>query len=102
MRCPPNASTQTLSMPIFLSGLLSLLISTPACNPIPHDHKRSQIELHGEHEGEAGACFVKRLVKKTATALVLRQYNPDSEFEIPLARVWVVYPILKQSELMGI
>jgi len=38
----------------------------------------------------------------TAAALVVRQYNPEREFEIPLARVRVVYPILKQSELMGI
>lgn len=59
------------------------------------------IELHGDN-GEPGSCFVKRLVRRTATALVLRQYNPDSEFEIPLDQVRVVYPILKQSELMGV
>ena len=54
-------------------------------------------------EGEAGHCFVKRLVRRTGSKLVLAQFNPPrDDIEIPLARVRGLFRILTPSELFGV
>jgi len=60
------------------------------------------IELHG-HDGQPGPCFIKRLVKRTPTRIVLEQFNPPrDDIEFPHDEVRVVYRILTSSELMGV
>ena len=60
------------------------------------------IELAGDH-GAPGACFIKRLVARRPTKLVLQQFNPPrSDIEIPLARLRVLYRILTPAELLGL
>jgi len=60
------------------------------------------VELHG-HDGQAGACYIKRLLRRTPSKLVLRQFNPPrDDIELPLAKVRVLYRILTPSELLGV
>lgn len=60
------------------------------------------VELTGEDESH-GPCYIKRLVRRTPTKLVLQQFNPArSDIEIPLKRLRVLYRILTPAELLGI
>lgn len=60
------------------------------------------VELHG-HDGQPGPCYIKRLLRRTPTKLVLRQFNPPrDDIELPLAKVRVIYRILTPSELLGV
>jgi phage repressor protein C with HTH and peptisase S24 domain len=67
--------------------------ATPGCDVI--------VELHG-NDGEPGHCYIKRLVRRTATKLTLAQFNPPRNLEIELARVRAVYRILTSAELLGV
>ncbi|MFG0286258.1 MAG: helix-turn-helix transcriptional regulator, partial [Phycisphaerales bacterium JB039] len=60
------------------------------------------VELHG-HDGQPGACYIKRLLRRTPTKLVLRQFNPPrDDIEFGLEQIRVLYRILTPSELMGV
>ncbi|MGF1610963.1 MAG: helix-turn-helix transcriptional regulator, partial [Kiloniellales bacterium] len=60
------------------------------------------VELHG-HDGQPGPCYIKRLLRRTPSKLVLRQFNPPrDDIELPLAKVRVLYRILTPSELLGV
>lgn len=60
------------------------------------------VELHGR-DGEPGACYIKRLAKRTPTKLVLQQFNPPrADIEIPNNKVRLIYRILSTSELLGV
>ena len=60
------------------------------------------VELHGE-EGDPGPCFIKRLVRRTPTKVVLQQFNPPrSDIEIGMNRLRVLYRILTAGELLGV
>jgi hypothetical protein len=53
-------------------------------------------------DGSVATALVKRLVKRTSTALVLEQFNPPLIFEVPLARVQAEHRIMPLAELLGI
>lgn len=59
------------------------------------------VELHGR-DGQPGQCFVKRLLRRTGERVVLRQFNPNREIEIPTAEVRQIYKILTTAELLGV
>lgn len=67
--------------------------ATPGCDVV--------VELHGRH-GEPGPCYVKRLVRRTATKLALTQFNPPKDLQLELSKVRVVYRILTPAELLGV
>lgn len=77
-----------------------LIYVSPARPPVPGDHV--VIELVGGAEHEPGTAMVKLLVAKTATQLKLRQYNPDSEFALPLSRVKAIHKVLSLRDLLGV
>ncbi|MEM7173507.1 MAG: S24 family peptidase, partial [Pseudomonadota bacterium] len=58
------------------------------------------VELHGR-DGEAGNCYIKRLVARTPSKLVLSQFNPAKNIDFPLAQVRNVLRILTPGELLG-
>lgn len=60
------------------------------------------VDLLGETAHEAGPAMVKLLVGRTPTHLRLRQYNPDQEFQVPLARVRSVHRVLSLRDLLGV
>ncbi|HYE52108.1 MAG TPA: S24 family peptidase [Azospirillaceae bacterium] len=60
------------------------------------------IELHGRH-GEPGPCYIKRLVRRTATRVVAAQFNPvRDDLEYDVATVRGVYKIMTAAELLGV
>ena len=60
------------------------------------------VELFGEAEAP-GPCYVKRLLKRTAQRVVLRQFNPPrDDIEVPVERVKHVYRVLTTGELLGV
>lgn len=60
------------------------------------------VELHGEH-GEPGPCYIKRLVRRTASGVVLAQFNPPrDDIAIEVSRIKAVHRILTAAEMMGV
>ncbi len=60
------------------------------------------VELHGE-DGTAGACYVKRLLRRSGSRVVLRQFNPPrDDIFIPARHVKAIYRILTPAELLGV
>ena len=57
------------------------------------------VELHGQ-DGEPGACYLKRLVRRSGGKMILRQFNPDAEIEIDANRVKAIFRVLNLSELL--
>jgi phage repressor protein C with HTH and peptisase S24 domain len=105
---PPGISSADLIFALYISGdsmwpryedgdLVYIHRDRPAVNGVD-----VVVELRSENDGEAGRCFIKRLVKRTATHLVLRQHNPTRDIEIALPTVARVFRILTSSELMGV
>ena len=60
------------------------------------------VELHGE-AGQPGLCFIKRLVRRTASRLVLAQFNPPREdLAFESGRVRNLFRILTPGDLFGV
>lgn len=60
------------------------------------------VELHGDDDHTPGPGFVKLLVRRAGSKLVLGQYNPPREdIEIPMARVKNLYRVIPIAELVG-
>ncbi len=59
------------------------------------------VEL-AERNGDPGACFLKRLVRRSEENIVLAQFNPAKEITIERAAVKAVYRVLNAGELLGI
>lgn len=59
------------------------------------------IELRQTVDGSRPA-FVKRLVKRTETEIVVEQFNPPSTFSLDPRAVQHIYRILTTAELMGV
>lgn len=77
-----------------------LIFVSPAQPATPGDHV--VVELHGSHEHDPGVAMVKLFQARTATQLRLRQYNPDSEFSLPLAHIKSVHKVLSLRDLLGV
>lgn len=59
------------------------------------------IEMAGAH-GQPGRCYIKRLRRRTADAILAEQFNPPrSDLRYPLDRVRRVMRILTLAELFG-
>jgi phage repressor protein C with HTH and peptisase S24 domain len=105
---PPGISSANLIFALYVSGdsmwpryedgdLVYVHRDRPAVNGVD-----VVVELHPVNDGEAGQSLIKRLVKRTATQLVLRQHNPAKDIKIALPTVARVFRILTSSELMGV
>ena len=53
-------------------------------------------------DGEVGRCQIKNLIRRTATKVVVQQYNPSREIEIPAARIKRLSRVLTLADLMGL
>ena len=105
---PPGISSADLIFALYVSGdsmwpryedgdLVYIHRDRPAVNGVD-----VVVELHPASDGEVGQSLIKRLVKRTATQLVLRQHNPAKDIKIALPSVARVFRILTSSELMGV
>lgn len=76
-----------------------LIYVSPAKPPVVGDHV--VVQLADANDGEPGVAMVKLLIGKTPTQLKLRQYNPQREFALPLAKVKSVHKVLSLRDLLG-
>ena len=60
------------------------------------------VELHSPEEGEAGAGFLKRLVKRTPNRIVVSQFNPAKEIEFERDQVKALHRVIPWPELLGV
>jgi phage repressor protein C with HTH and peptisase S24 domain len=71
---------------------------TPGCDVI--------VEMAPQHGEGAGACYIKRLLRRTADKVVLRQFNPPAgekqDFEIEHKRIRNLWRVLTPAELLGL
>lgn len=59
------------------------------------------VELHGV-DGSPGDCYVKRLKNRTASKVILEQFNPsDTAVEFELTSIKNLYRIVPLGELLG-
>lgn len=58
------------------------------------------VQLYGE-DGRVTLSLIKRLVRRTATELQLRQYNPDITFAVPLARVKDIHRVVMLRDMLS-
>jgi phage repressor protein C with HTH and peptisase S24 domain len=72
----------------------------PHRSPRPSDYV--VVELHGGEHGDPGKGFVKRLVRRTASRLVVAQFNPPKELEFDLREVKSVHRVIPADELLGV
>jgi len=59
------------------------------------------IELNPAADGSRPA-FIKRLVKRTADALIVEQFNPPGQLTFTLSTIAAVFRILSVTDLLGI
>lgn len=60
------------------------------------------IEFYPEEEGRAGAAFVKKLLSRRGSEVVLWQQNPAKELRFPLDRVKQILRVVPYPEAMGL
>ncbi len=61
------------------------------------------VEMMGSDDGTPGDALLKKLVRRTATKLVLAQYNPPrDDIEIDIRSVKQVWRVFEWSELLGV
>lgn len=60
------------------------------------------VQLKPTGQDHQRPAYVKQLVKRTATTLVLRQFNPSKDITIPLSKVLSIHRIMEWDEAMGI
>ncbi|WP_264045589.1 helix-turn-helix domain-containing protein [Methylobacterium flocculans] len=72
----------------------------PHRRPQPRDYVL--VELHPANDGTPGDAFVKRLVKRTATKIVVEQHTPAKEIIFDAASVVRLHRVIPYPELIGI
>lgn len=59
------------------------------------------VQLHPEKEGAAHAAYIKKLIRRTATSIVLHQFNPAKDLTIPLKKIDKIHRVMPWSEVLG-
>lgn len=77
----------------------SLIYFTDARPAVPGDHV--VVEMRSD-DGEPGAAYLKQLVRRTASKLVLRQYNPSAELVLHAEKVLKIWRVLELEDLLGL
>ena len=70
----------------------------PARPPSPGSHVL--IELHPNGEGDNTTAMVKKLIRRTASFIIVSQYNPPAEIEIPAGKIKAIYRVMELRELL--
>lgn len=107
VRRPPGIARQRNVYAIYVVGDSmsprydpgDLVFVSPARAPGPGSDV--VIQLAGDSEHAERRYFIKRLVRRTATDVILRQFNPEGEIVMPLNRIVTMHRVLTAAELMG-
>lgn len=60
------------------------------------------VEMYPEEDGVAGQGFIKTLVKRTQSKLIVEQFNPPKQIEFDLTRVKTLHRVIPVDELLGV
>lgn len=60
------------------------------------------VEMHPEHEGEAGISLFKLLVRRTEKYVEVQQSNPPKIFKLEASKIKRIYRVLSNTELLGV
>ncbi|MBL6854530.1 MAG: helix-turn-helix transcriptional regulator [Alphaproteobacteria bacterium] len=60
------------------------------------------LQLKPRHPGDAPFAYVKRLLKRTGTQLIVEQFNPPKKLSFPMDKVHTVHRIMDWSDLLGL
>lgn len=60
------------------------------------------IEMKPGPNGEPGACYLKRLVKRGPPTIVVKQFNPPKDIPFQSNEVLHVYRVVPRRELLGL
>ncbi|GCA53181.1 helix-turn-helix protein [Sinorhizobium sp. KGO-5] len=75
------------------------LIYVGGREPVPGDH--IVIELFPENEGEVGKSYIKYFVRRTASEIIVSQYNPPKELTFNRYAVKALWRVIPLAELLG-
>lgn len=59
------------------------------------------IEMAAPESGEPAPCYIKRLVRRHASRVECRQFNPPRDLEYPTAAISQIHRIMRPTELFG-
>lgn len=74
------------------------VVIDPKRPPRPGDDVIVQL---ADDNGSVTLSLIKRLVRRTANELQLRQYNPDITFAVPLGRVKEIHRVVMLRDMLG-
>jgi phage repressor protein C with HTH and peptisase S24 domain len=60
------------------------------------------IEMKPAAVGTSGICYLRKLVKRNPTNLIVKQHNPSEEFRLATKDIANVYRVLTRRELLGV
>lgn len=60
------------------------------------------VEMAPEEDGTPGKGYIKRLVKRSASKVVLRQFNPPLDFDLDATQVRAIHRVFTNNELFGV
>lgn len=61
-----------------------------------------QMKRPVDEHGEFSAILIKRLLRRKAETVVLKQFNPELIFEVPVSRIHTIHPIMPWDEALGV
>ncbi|MEQ1403862.1 helix-turn-helix transcriptional regulator [Neorhizobium sp. Rsf11] len=68
-------------------------------DPIPGDHV--VIETFPDQEGQVGKSFIKKLLRRTGSEIIVQQYNPPAELTFDRYAVKNLWRVIPLKELIG-
>ena len=75
------------------------LIYVGGREPVPGDHV--VIEMFPDEGAKTGKAYVKKLVRRTASEILVQQYNPALQFTFDRYAVRNVWRVIPTAELLG-
>lgn len=69
-------------------------------NRKPHNGCDVIVQVPARKDGDGPMCYLKRLVRRTGSAVIVQQFNPEKEISLPLAAI--LHRVLTLEELLGV
>lgn len=107
VRRPPGLTRSRRAFAIYVVGSSmeprfeegDLVFLNPDRPPRPGDDVVVQMRTNGHGPGD---CYIKRLVRRTPSQWVCRQFNPEGEVTYSVDEVDRVFKVMTSADLMGV
>lgn len=60
------------------------------------------IELRPDGDGEPPRAYIKRLVRRSASSVTVKQFSPEKTFDLPTKDIMSLRYILSQDDILGV